>query len=1127
MTMDPRSAFERLLKRVDALRLRQVAISAAAFLLEAGAIALGTLALLVAIEIVLAPSRPMRTALTITLGLAGLALLATRALRFERSLPTRARIARRFEGARPEVGDGAVVGALSLWPKRADERHGYSHALIDAHLAETAERATGPARGALEGRALRAAAVAFAAILAFAAAGRLLAPRATGAALARLAEESTRRPADVRVTPGDVRVVAGTDVVVRAEIDPPPGRAVAIASRAANPQTAFDEAGVPNEPFPRVEGNVAAFERRFDDVQWSFEYQVRVEDWRSPVYRVTVERAPLLLSVEKRYRFPAYSGLAERVVEEGDGHLKALKGTEVLLTVKSGGPMSKGALVMASGAETPLAVEGGDARSGTARLTIREPNRYHIALSDAEDNPAEITPTFDIQPVPDEAPIVTLLSPASDTTLARDMVLPVRVALLDDYGLSKAALVYSQGEGEKRVPLTLQRGRGAEAEVAFDWDISGLNIMPGQVLTFYAEAWDNDAVSGPKRGVSRTISARFPTLAEIYDGVRDEEAGQAESLEEAFDQSMSLKERVEQMTRDLRRERDESVSWQRKEEVEKILEKQEEVAEELGRVAEELDRTMNTLERNELANSDVIQKLAEIRRLVEEVATDEMKAAMERLRKALEQLDPKEIAEASKNLNMSQEEFLKRLDRTIEMLKAVQRERRVDEMVKTMEALLEKQESLLDATKEASKEQMKGLAPEQEALRQETEKAIEKMDALAKEIAEKEAAAADAMKQTAESLRGERTEQTMSDAAKSLSSAEKSSASSSERKAASDLAMAVQGLQSAQNQMNARRDDALRKVLEKGIRDVIYLSKAEEGVVEHAESDAPVARGGVSDLARRQSELERGIHKVADEVEQATKHSLTIGPTVPQILRDAGKCANESAKNLSEGQTRMGGLLGDRAMVTLNAGLLKLLEAQKNFESSCQNGQKQAGQCQNPGLGKISEGQRQVNEGASGMCELPGGQRLSMSDHERLSQLAAQQQAIRKGLEEFAESVQGTQGVLGRLDKIGEEMKEAEQELRDARPEDAAKRGERILQRLLDADKSFQKRGFKRERTSETARTGEGAPSPASLSEILEKVDPNVREDVLRTMSVRFPEEYEALIRAYFEAIERDGAGGR
>jgi hypothetical protein len=1111
---------------VEGLRLRQTAISWLAFLLEVAAIAIASVVLLVLVEILLGPGRALRTALAIVLGTSAAVLVGTRILRLARALPSRARAARRMELARPEIGDGAVVSALSLWPKRDDERHGYSQALIDAHLAETAERSVGPAPGALEARSLRSAAAAFAAVLAIAACGRLLAPVATNQALARLTEASTRRPPDMRVTPGDVRVVAGSDVLVRAEITPAAGRDVLLATRDTGSSSGAMEASFSREDqFAEVAGTPGVHERRFAAVEKSFEYQVRLEEWRSPVYRVTVERAPLLLSVEKRYRFPAYTGLAERVVEEGDGHLKALKGTEVVLTVKSGGPTSSGALRLNSGPEVPLTV-GDDARTAAGSLTIREPDRYRIALSDAEGNPAEASPVFDIQPIPDDAPIVTLLSPAEDITLTRDMILPVRVALLDDFGISKAAIVYSRGEGEQRVPLRTGRGRGAEMELGVDWDVSELNLMPGQVLTFYAEAWDNDAVSGPKRGVSRTISARFPTLAEIYDQVHEEETGQAETLEEAFDQSMSLKERVEQMTRDLKRERDESVSWQRKEEVEQVLEKQKAIAEELGRVGDELDKTMEKLERNELANQEVLSKLAEIRKLVEEIATDEMKAAMERLRKAIEQLDPREIAEASKNLKMSQEEFLERLDRTIDMLKAAQRERRVDEMVKTMEALLDRQESLLEATKEASKEQMASQSPEQEALRGETEDATQKMEELAQELGEQEAAASEAMKKAAEGLRGEKTPQTMSNAAKSLSSGQKSSASSCQMKAATDLAQAVQGLQQAQNEMNARRDEAVRKAIEKGIRDVIYLSKEEEAVVGRTEALALRDRGGVADLARRQGELERGISKVADDIEKATKKTLSIGPTVPQILRDAGQCANESAKNLSEGQTRMGGLLGDRAMVTLNAGLVKLLEAQKNFQSACENSGMQSGACQNPGLNQLSQGQQSVNQGARGLGEGLGGERLTMSDRQRLAQLAAQQQSIRQGLEEFAESMGQTPGILGRLDNIAQEMKEAERELGEERPQDAAKRGERILQRLLDADKSFQKRGFKKERQSETAHTGEGAPSPASLSEILEKAEPKEREDILRTMSVRFPEEYEALIRAYFEAIEQDGAGG-
>ncbi len=1168
--MDPRTAFENLRRRVEGLRFGQTVIGAMALVFEAGAIALVALAILVAAEAALRPAAWLRTAIVLAVAIAALAVVVARALRFARALPSSARVARRFERARPEVDEGAVVSALSLWPKREDPNRGYSRALIDAHLAETAERSGGRAPGVLEARPLRAALIAFAAIAGLVFTGRALAPDAAGEAFARLTEGEAARTPAVRVTPGDVRVVAGANIVIRAEITPPPGFSPSLAIDHGGydgPAAMFRRASSKTIVIGSVNGQRGVYEMTLESVDEEFQYQIIVGEWESPVYRVTVDRAPLLLTIEKRYRYPAYSGLAEQTVEEGDGHVKALLGTEVALTVKSGGPISRGELRFNAGATTPLrlgaraganadastgaggdgatsANAGADAGAGdntaTATLVVRGPDRYQIALADADGNLAEASPVFDVVPIADEAPIVTLLSPASDTTLSRDMVLDVRIGALDDFGISKIALVYSTGEGEERVAVYDAAGRKNEVESSFPWDVSDVDLSPGEVLSFYAEAWDNDAVSGPKRGVSRTITARFPTLAEIYQQVNKEEEGQAKTLDEAFHESVGLKEKVEAMTRDLKRQRDEEVSWQKKEEIEQVLQRQEEVAEELAQVAEALDQTMSKLEKNELTDSDVLEKLSEIRRLMSEVATDEMRAAMDKMRKAMEALDPKEIAEAAKNLKMSQEEFLKRLDRTIEMLKDVQRERKVDEMVKSMEDLLEKQESLRDATKDATEDQMNAMAPEQEAARKELDDAVEKMEQLAQEMKEKEAAAAEAMEKTAEELRQEQTPQTMSSASQSMSKGAKPSAQESQKKSSSDLAKALKGLESAQQQMNARRDDAVRKAIEKGIRDLIYLSKSEEGLVgrsgEGSRADAaPIgeaaqpAQGGRAELARRQVELKQGIERVTNEIEAASKKTMHIGRSVPAILRDAGKSAAEAAQSFSAGQTRMGAVLGDRTMVTMNAGLVKLLEAQKNFESSCKNGQAGGGECQNPGLNKAAEGQKSVNQGSQSMSEQrgAGGQRLTMPQRDRLTQMAAQQEAVRRGLEEFAQSLGNQENILGRLDKIAEEMKQSERDLREERPEDASRRGEKILQRLLDADKSFQRRGFKKERTSETARTGARAPSPSALSDLLEKANPKERDDILRTMSVRFPEEYEALIRAYFEALEKDGAGAR
>jgi len=1134
--MDPRIAFEKLRGRVSRLRLGQTTVIVGSLVLEAAAITIAALALLVFVHILFAPPPAAHMVILVVVAAASVAGVAIRALRAARTIPSALGIARRFEAARPGIEEGAVRSALSLWEKRDGERHGYSRSLIDAHITETAERADGRAAGVVQKKGLLTAAAAFAVLLVLASVGWLAAPEATSRALARIAVGGVTPAPTIEVSPGDVSIVHGQDLVVRAMIAPAPNREPALLVR--------DASNSERLAMKAVVGARGQYEAVLKGVVRDLAYQVQDhgEAWQSPLYRATVSRAPMLLSFEKRYAFPAYTGIPERVVEEGDGHLKALRGTEVALVLKSGGPMSRGLIRMNSGQQMALAIGATGATGATAAagapgsanvasvaLTIGNPDRYQVSLWDTQGNPAEVSPIFDIEPIADEAPIVTLVSPASDTTMSREMMLDVAASAIDDFGLGKMSLVYTKGdEGETRIPMFQGRG-GNELDKEFVWDLSEIELLPGEAITYFVEAWDNDAVLGPKRGQSRTLSIRFPTLAEIYDEVNEEETGQTETLTEAFESSMDLKERVESMVRDLRREKDATASWQKKEELENILKEQEEVAQELGRVAEELDQTMEKLERNNLVNPEVLEKLAEIRKLVEEVATDEMKAAMQKLREAMQKLDPKEIAEAAKNLNMTQEEFLKKLDRTIEMLKGAQNERRLEEMAKSLEELAQKQEELQQKTNEAAPDKMKDLAAAQDELKKETEAAIEKMDELAKEMEAREKGASDGIKESSDALKEEQTPQEMGDASKSMSSGKKSPAMKSQSKAKSSLSKAAQGMKEALAQMSSRNQEEARAAIDKGIRDLIYISKSEETLVSRVEKTQDRLKSAPRDLARRQSDLKRGIDTVAGELEEAMKKSMHIGPSVPELLRRAGESAAESEDALSQGNVRVGGMLGNRAMVGVNAGLVKLLEAKENLNSSCNNpSANPSGSCENPGLSGMSQSQGQINQGAQQLGEQMGqGQRLSQSDEQRLSQLAAEQEAVRQGLEEFAGQMGESQGVLGRLDKIAEEMEKMERELEERRPGDAAKRGEKIIQRLLDADRALRRQGFKKERTSETARSGEGPASPSAISEMLEKADTKVREDILRTLSVRYPGEYEALIRAYFEALQKDGAGAR
>jgi len=95
-----------------------------------------------------------------------------------------------------------------------------------------------------------------------------------------------------------------------------------------------------------------------------------------------------------------------------------------------------------------------------------------------------------------------------------------------------------------------------------------------------------------------------------------------------------------------------------------------------------------------------------------------------------------------------------------------------------------------------------------------------------------------------------------------------------------------------------------------------------------------------------------------------------------------------------------------------------------------------------------------------------------------------------------------------------------ELENRNATPE-TIRRQERILSRLLDAQKSLHERGFEKRRRAESGRDvirqSPDGGIPAS-PEILDRI----QRDLLRLGEEGYTEAYQALIRNYFEKLAED-----
>lgn len=214
------------------------------------------------------------------------------------------------------------------------------------------------------------------------------------------------------------------------------------------------------------------------------------------------------------------------------------------------------------------------------------------------------------------------------------------------------------------------------------------------------------------------------------------------------------------------------------------------------------------------------------------------------------------------------------------------------------------------------------------------------------------------------------------------------------------------------------------------------------------------------------------------------------------------------------------------AMKYLNRVGFKLLMMMDQNKGSCSSGQGGQGNSA-PQLSDLAQQQQQLNQRASGLAQrMSHSVRQSISHQEMLAKMAAEQEAIRDGLRELLQSEEGQQpGQLGRLDDVGEEMKKVVDDFeRNMVNRNTLRRQERILTRLLEAQRSLKTQGYKEERKAETGndiiRTGPG-PVKRTESEIhgqLKRLQEALKED--------YPIEYRRMIKAYIDALTDELTSG-
>jgi len=206
-----------------------------------------------------------------------------------------------------------------------------------------------------------------------------------------------------------------------------------------------------------------------------------------------------------------------------------------------------------------------------------------------------------------------------------------------------------------------------------------------------------------------------------------------------------------------------------------------------------------------------------------------------------------------------------------------------------------------------------------------------------------------------------------------------------------------------------------------------------------------------------------------------------------------------------------------KAMISLNEALKQLRSAMKELaNSSSASGLDEYLQK----LSQMAGKQQGINQQTLQLN--PGGQPKTLGQQASMARLAAEQEALRKSMEQLMGEYGERSDVLGRLDQIGKDMGDVVKDLQKRNvSRRTINRQQRILQRLLDAQKSARKQDYSRKRRAETGKYYP-ALNPGQLPTNLGEKNIQIQRDLLKALKEGYSKDYQQLIKKYFEALMRE-----
>lgn len=686
---------------------------------------------------------------------------------------------------------------------------------------------------------------------------------------------------------------------------------------------------------------------------------------------------------------------------------------------------------------------------------------------------------FSISIIPDLSPQIAVIE-------QRDSLIGERVyfrgQIKDDYGFSKLEFhveTYRKGEDAKlitKVQVPFSKTENAQ-EFYYFYDLSSQELNPGDRVVYYFEVWDNDGVDGAKSTRSTSFSIELPTIEEIQEKQEKTSSDIKRETDQSIEELKKIQEEIKQLNKKMLEKKE--LDWQDKKQIQELKQKQEKIKSTLEEIIKKIKQNNSLDNKYKKQSEEILKKQQELEKLFQEVAKDMFDEINKMIK---ENIKKEDLKDALDKIKMNNEDLEKQLDRNLEMFKRLEVEKKMQETIDKLRETAKEQKELAKETEKNPKDN-KELQEKQDDINKSFEKIKKDLqDVEKKALALEEPQDIKRDKEKEDSITKEQAK-----AKKQMEQKNNKEASKSQESAAEKMDEMADSLEEQQQE---NEDEQLAEDIQEVrqiLKNLVKISFSQEAIMQKVR-ETSVTDPSYQGLINTQNKIKNDMKMIADSLFAMSKRQPQISHAINKELSAIDNQINNSIEKLLQyNQSIYGSYKNTQstasqqyAMTSMNNLALMLAESldnmQQNMKSKASNKPNSKGkpksQCDKPGKSgkKNPKNMRELQDALNKEMErlkkeLEGKEKGSTGKpkigenaqmNEELARMAAQQEMIRKMMQEYAKELKEEGGqATGELDNIMRQMEQTETDIvNKIINQQTINRQNNILTRMLQHEKA-------------------------------------------------------------------------